>query len=539
MAQPLRSPSEEEAPAAPPEPMGVREAAFLANLSHELLTPLHGVLGMLTLTLRTGLTDEQRGYVETAHGSAQALHEFLSDLLELSRIDMGRLEPETVVFPLRAMLERVVGPFTERARQKGLVFEQRVEAGSPDELLGDPWRIGHILNKLLSNALRFTERGTISLAISGKPVGAEWVELTFSIHDTGVGIDAGQIPAIFNPFAQVDRSVTRRFGGAGLGLAICHQQAERMGACLGVESVPGKGSTFKLVLRLPVAPAPGHGEPAPSSAPRRILLAEDNPVNALLVVKLLEAAGHTLVTAENGREALARFDEGRFDVVLMDLQMPIMGGIEAIGRIRSTERTSGGHVRIVALTAQAVHGDRERCLEAGADAYLAKPFSAGALEAMVVGAAPPARRGGRAAASSDGAPFESCRSCRNQGYEACERRLHRAPLDLARALETCGDDEGLRRDVTAELLRGLPKERAALEVAVAGGQSVAVARAAHKVKSALAAVGAIPASESAAVLEQAARQDDPRLSGLFERFSCELERAVAALERSLQAEPVA
>jgi CheY-like chemotaxis protein/HPt (histidine-containing phosphotransfer) domain-containing protein len=539
MDQPPRSPQDPEAPGAPPEAMGAREAAFLANLSHELLTPLHGVLGMLTLTLRTGLTDEQRGYLENAHGSAQALHEFLSDLLELSRIDMGRLEPESVVFPLRAMVERVAGPFAARASRKGLAFEQRVAAGCPDELVGDPWRLGHILSKLLSNAVRFTERGGISLAVSGRTIPGGKVELSFTLSDSGVGIDPRQIPALFDPFAQGDGSVTRRFGGAGLGLAICHQQAERMGACLGVESVPGKGSTFKLVLRLPTAPAAATAVPAPVSVPHRVLLAEDNPVNAMLVVRLLEAAGHTLVTAENGREALARLAEGRFDVVLMDLQMPIMGGIEAIERIRATERAAGGHVRIVALTAQAVQGDRERCLAAGADAYLAKPFSVGALEAMVVGAPAPAPRGGSGAEQDGGAPFESCRSCRNQGYERCERRLHRAPLELARALEMCGDDEGLRRDVAAELLRGLPAERVALEVAVAGGQAAAVARAAHKVKSALAAVGAIPASESAAVLEQAARQDDPRLAGIFERFSCELERAVAALERSLRGEAVA
>jgi len=472
----------------------------------------------------------------------------LSDVLDLSKIEAGHMELESVPFSLRGMVERVTSPPAARALQKDLRFSVELGDTVPDDLVGDPFRLGQILNNLLSNAIRFTERGHVELRVTGGETRAGVAEIRFEVRDTGIGIPADRIGAIFRPFSQADGSITRRFGGTGLGLAISQQLAERMGACIGVESTSGAGSVFTLVVRLPLAgriAAPEHrgARMALASAPvepRRVLLAEDNPVNQLLAVRLLSQAGHTVVTAPNGREAIDLLATGGFDLVLMDIQMPVMGGIEAIGRIRASEKASGGHVRIVALTAQAMRGDRERCLAAGADGYLAKPFSPEALEAVVAGTvpAPTSASAGAATPVADDPAFEACRSCRNQGHEGCQRRLSRAPLDRVRALETCGGDEPLRRDVTAELLRTLPEQLENLKQAVDAGDAQAVARAAHKMKSSLAAVGAIPAAEAAAVLDQAARKGDPQVAQLAERFSCEVDRAATALERSLLPEAV-
>ena len=536
------------------ELVGAKEAAeqatrakseFLANMSHEVRTPLNGVLGMLTLALRTELTPAQREYVQTAATSAESLLHVLSDILDLSKIEAGKLDLESVTFSVAALVDRVTRPIAARAAQKGLRFDCRVAPGTVDDLVGDPWRIGQILNNLLSNAVRFTERGSVELDVSAVEASPGTAELVFNVRDTGIGIEPSRIRQIFEPFSQADGSITRRFGGTGLGLAICRELADRMGACVGVESVLGKGSTFRMVGRLPVSSVPAEtgaattgGTVAPARTPRKVLLAEDNPVNRLLAVRLLTEAGHTVVTAENGREALDRMAEGGFDVVLMDLQMPVMGGIEAMERIRAAEKETGTHVTLVALTAQAMSGDRERCLAAGADHYLAKPYSAKALEAAVSGDAHPAASDTVAGSRAEPA-FEACRTCRNQGFEGCPRRSERAPLDLSRALATCGDDEQLRRDVTREMLETLPRERAALGSAVEAADHVAVARAAHKMKSSLMALGAIPAGEAAAVLEQAARGGDEGTVVLVDRFLCELDRATDALAVSIGVEPVA
>jgi PAS domain S-box-containing protein len=356
---------------------------FLANMSHEIRTPMNGVLGMLNLLKDTPLTDEQRDLLQTAETSAQHLLEILNDILNLAKIEAGQMKLERTPTDLKRLVRETCEMVRPQARLKGILLREELPDG---ELyaLADPTRLRQILLNLLSNAIKFTERGEVVARLIQREASADNAHaLRFEVQDTGIGIPPDKQQQIFEPFRQADGSTTRKYGGTGLGLAISKKLVELMGGRMGVVSQVGEGSTFWFEVSLPACDAPAHvrleqqlraAEQTPLTG-LRVLVAEDNFVNQKVIRRTLEKWGIEVQIANNGREALEWLSREPFHLVLMDCQMPEMDGYEATRRIRAYEQPRGLHMPIIALTANALSGDREKCLECGMDDYLTKPVN--------------------------------------------------------------------------------------------------------------------------------------------------------------------
>ena len=368
---------------------------FLANMSHEIRTPMNAIIGLANILLATKLDDKQKKCITVLQSSADGLMLLINDLLDIDKIESETVELENEPFNMTVMLEGVISIMSVRAQEKGITLNVHYEAGLYKTFIGDYNRIRQIIINLVGNAIKFTDEGSVSIVFAngGKDNGKK--DLTITVTDTGIGIPENRLVDIFGKFIQADPSITRRYGGTGLGLAISKSLAEQMGGAISVTSEVGVGSTFVLHLSLPVEMSESNAQPyqaniiyldqQANAKKLPILLVEDYEPNILVATNMLENFGYRYEVARNGQEAIATFSPDKYSLLLLDVEMPVMDGYETTRHIRGFEQAKGAlRVPIIAITAHALKGDREKCIAAGMDDYITKPFNPHQLQAALI-----------------------------------------------------------------------------------------------------------------------------------------------------------
>ncbi len=492
------------------------KSRFLATMTHEIRTPLNGIVGITRLLLDETLTPRQQQLAQLIDGSAQSLMVLVNDFLDLAKIEAGHTALEQVPFSLDQMLDELAALFGYRASAKSLLFRREKAQGAPDWIQGDPARLRQILNNLLSNALKFTPKGEVALTVTPDGEG-----LRFTVSDTGIGIPQDVLPRLFEPFVQADASTTRKYGGTGLGLSIVAHLSELMGGRIEVDSAPGKGARFSLILpqvRRATPPAPPASGPVTragsGSRSARLLLVEDNPTNQIVAIGLLNKIGYaSVVVVSDGLQAVDAAADGSFAAILMDCQMPVMDGYEA----SRTLRARGVATPIIALTANASTSDAQECAAAGMSDYLSKPINLAALEAALERWVPqePAQADRHGAPVPDASPGEP-----DTGPPVFDREL---------ALERLGGDASLLDAVITSFVAHAAPSVQALRESLSAGDMDTSHRHIHSMTGSAGAVGAASVRQLLGQMDaHVAAGEGARAASMLGKLEEELARFQAA-----------
>lgn len=524
------------------------KSQFLANMSHEIRTPMNGVLGMADLLARTSLEERQRRYVSNIRLSGENLLTVINDILDFSKIEAGKFHLDKHDFNLRKIVEDQMGLFADGAHQKELTFSHSIADEIPSRVRGDSNRVRQILVNLVGNAIKFTDQGEIAVRLFQTDISGHTLRMRLEVSDTGIGIAAEDQPRLFNSFQQADNSPSRQYGGTGLGLSIVKQLANLMDGDVGLISTPGKGSTFLVDFSLEIAAdkddekaenqpplysTAGDGlssSASQSSLNARILLAEDNEINQLVAVEHLETFGCSVHVATNGRQAVDACQNGQYDLILMDCQMPEMDGFQAVQLIRKYENDTGRRTPIVALTAHALPEDRQKCLEAGMDDSLSKPFKAEQLFSIMERWLPE-EIAGSAPRKSTGQISEPSSSNVHQP-ERDEQRTAAVNIAIIEPLRVGKPD--LWKKLIKIYLEETPERLNTLDLALKEGDRPTIQINAHTMKSSSANMGATRLSELNSQLEAMAETADLiAAAALFAELREEYAAVAAELTRDI------